>query len=138
MIYPYFQNGSNQRWLATIVPCPDDAIPYYFYGPNMLTIRVFTNTESVNAYGDDILSDPHARRIIDTYDTFYRYKVYVILDQQADPMDGTFEELDGQLASICEALRPYGFEYLGIVDSNIVDTGAYLSDLINRYYSSLD
>lgn len=137
--YKYSQLMTNKGWIAGLAPCEEDREPHSFYGPNVLNIRVFTNTDAVGYYTpEDVVQHAHAQRLVIPFNTFYYYHTSVILDAVADTEEhhDDFLQFNDELDQICHSMNKYNFEYKGTVDSSKIDVTAYLSQLINDYFQA--
>lgn len=142
-MYIYGQGMNELGWIATVAPCAEDSSDLdnkgarFFYGPNVLNIKIFTDTSSFNYYPvGDILTHEHTLRLINTYDNFQRYGTIVILDIALLESDPNLEDFDTELKTICKALKDYGFIYYGQVDSSTVNVQEFLKELITTYFEN--
>ncbi len=137
MIYLDGFEGKELHWIIQIAPVSEDVGSHVFYGPNVVTVKIFTDTSAVDIYDPaSITSDPDAKKIIDSYDSWDGYAVLVYLDLGAkDPMDpDPFDRLDDQLGQICNSLKDQGFQYRGILDSSSLNKASWLQKVVQDYY----
>ena len=139
-VFVYNQKWSNDAWIAALVPCAEDGQERYFYGPDVLNVRIFTTLSVLDYYPlDELMDDVHVKRLGDTFDTFASYKTFVVLDEaiKTDANKEDFEKFDLQLKGICEKLATLGFVYLGVLDSSKLNLEEFLNQLIHDYYTQL-
>lgn len=138
-VFVYNQKWNNKAWIAGLVPCQEDNQSNYFYGPNILNIKIFTKLDALDFYDPETLMDDlNVKCIQDTYETFNSYVNYIILDEaiKTDTNKDDFIKFDKQLKGICEKLAKWRFIYLGQLDSRELNLPEFLTKLIGDLYQS--